>query len=184
MTAPSVLRVKDLIALLSDCDPEGEVTLNLDETLAYGTGEPCEISYGFTPQIECLFSTKAVDQAGARPDRISIEISEDDIRDLARRRAIQSPTEDSQPMADLSVVSDAPVAIAVAVSGETYGHLQVVVASCNASNKNSGGATTHGDLNVSTLLAMMAEDLAMTNYRPGSWEGANMQQVLDSHGYQ
>lgn len=180
----TVLRVKDLIALLSDCDPEGEVTLSLDETLVYGTGEPCDVSYAFTPQFACLFSSKAVDQATARPDRISIEISEADIRDLAKQRAAQALAQDAQPAADLSVVSDAPVAIAIAVSGETYGHLQVVVASCNASNKNSGGATTHGDLNVSTLLGMMAEDLAMTNYRPGSWEGANMQQVLDSHGYQ
>jgi|GEM_PF-3175001 len=44
--------------------------------------------------------------------------------------------------------------------------------------------TTHGSMTVPTLLAMLAEDAAMTNSRPGSWEGSSMQQVLDSHGYQ
>jgi hypothetical protein len=44
--------------------------------------------------------------------------------------------------------------------------------------------TTHGKLSVSSLLAMLAEDAAMMNTRPGSWEGANMQHVFDSHGYQ
>jgi len=28
------------------------------------------------------------------------------------------------------------------------------------------------------------EDVALTISRPGSWEGANMQQVLAAHGYE
>jgi hypothetical protein len=30
----------------------------------------------------------------------------------------------------------------------------------------------------------LADDLGLTNTRPGSWEGANMQQVIDGHGWE
>jgi hypothetical protein len=72
------------------------------------------------------------------------------------------------------------VKIEIEVSQATYQHLLVVVESCN---RNDPDATTHGPMTVPELLAMLAEDAAMTNSRPGSWEGSNMQQVLDSHGY-
>jgi len=39
-------------------------------------------------------------------------------------------------------------------------------------------------LTVPRLLATLAEDAAMINNRPGSWDGSNMQHMLDSHGYQ
>ncbi len=177
MTKTAVTKVKDLIVLLSQCDPEGEVTLSLDEAVAFGDDDIGIASYSFTPVFTCLFS--AEDKTIA--DSISIELSEEDTRRLVKHRTVDSPKLDAKPSS--SVVSDAPVAIAVAVSSETYQNLEVVVANCNESNESSGGATTHGALNVSTLLSMMAEDLAMTNTRPGSWEGSNMQQVLDSHGY-
>lgn len=66
---------------------------------------------------------------------------------------------------------------------ETYRDLRAVVAACNFADKQRAGFTTHGKLDVDRLLLMLAEDAAMTYSRPGSWEGANMQQVLDSHGY-
>lgn len=72
------------------------------------------------------------------------------------------------------------VKIELELSQTTHHHLLVVVDSCNRIDPNN---TTHGHLTVPQLLAMLAEDVAMTNSRPGSWEGANMQQVLDSHGY-
>jgi hypothetical protein len=71
--------------------------------------------------------------------------------------------------------------IEIEVSDDTYRNLLVVVDACNRTDPN---ATTHGKLDVPGLLAMLADDVAMTNTRPGSWEGSNMQQVLDSHGYQ
>ena len=43
--------------------------------------------------------------------------------------------------------------------------------------------STHGPLTVKAMFAMLAEDLAMTETRPGSWEAANMVQVFTSHGY-
>ncbi|MFK5950946.1 MAG: hypothetical protein QM500_19515 [Methylococcales bacterium] len=30
----------------------------------------------------------------------------------------------------------------------------------------------------------LADDLGMTNTRPGSWEGSNMQTVIDGHGWE
>lgn len=66
---------------------------------------------------------------------------------------------------------------------ETYNTLKAVVDCCNFVEKSRNGGTSHGQLNVEKLLLMLAEDAAMTYTRPGSWEGANMQQVLDSHGY-
>lgn len=43
--------------------------------------------------------------------------------------------------------------------------------------------TSHGPLDMKRLARMLLEDVALTVRRPGSWEGANMAQVLRSHGY-
>lgn len=77
----------------------------------------------------------------------------------------------------------ATIPITVHVTQKVYQSLVTVVQSCNQSNLDRRGATTHGELDVPKLLTMLAEDAAMTIDRPGSWEGSNMQQVLDSHGY-
>lgn len=42
---------------------------------------------------------------------------------------------------------------------------------------------THGKLDMNMLATMLLEDVALAVRRPGSWEGANMGQVLTSHGY-
>ncbi|MBN3849380.1 hypothetical protein G3N58_21500 [Paraburkholderia sp. Ac-20342] len=73
------------------------------------------------------------------------------------------------------------VKIEMEIPQAVYNDLQVVVDSCNRVDPNE---TTHGSMTVPKLLAMLAEDAAMTNSRSGSWEGSNMQQVLGSHGYQ
>jgi len=64
-----------------------------------------------------------------------------------------------------------------------YDDIVVVAANCTQIHKTNGGFTSHGELDVAGLLLMLAQDAAMTNSRPGSWEGSNMQQVLDAHGY-
>jgi hypothetical protein len=46
-----------------------------------------------------------------------------------------------------------------------------------------GEFTTHGPLDMIVLAEMLMEDVALSVSRPGSWEGANMRQVLTSHGY-
>lgn len=43
--------------------------------------------------------------------------------------------------------------------------------------------STHGPLDVATLLEMLLEDVGLMVSRPGSWEGANMANVMASHGY-
>jgi hypothetical protein len=48
----------------------------------------------------------------------------------------------------------------------------------------SGENTSHGKLTIKTLAEMLMQDVALAVRRPGSWEGANMGQVLASHGYE
>lgn len=45
-------------------------------------------------------------------------------------------------------------------------------------------ASTHGTLTMDALAALLLEDVALMVRRPGSWEGANMAQVMTSHGYE
>jgi hypothetical protein len=44
-------------------------------------------------------------------------------------------------------------------------------------------ASTHGPLDMKKLTAMLLHDVALMVRRPGSWEGANMRTVMESHGY-
>ncbi len=69
------------------------------------------------------------------------------------------------------------------VSDETAATLARLVKACNESHDARDGFTTHGKLSLERLLAMLVEDAALVMTRPGSWEGANMAQVLMSHGY-
>ena len=48
---------------------------------------------------------------------------------------------------------------------------------------SDGDANTHGKLDLQTLIGLLLEDVALTVTRPGSWEGANIAQVMSSHGY-
>ena len=75
------------------------------------------------------------------------------------------------------------VRIELELDDSVHAALRSVVARCNAAHKTSGGANTHGELNVKKLLTLLAEDAAMMQSRPGSWEASTMQQVLDAHGY-
>jgi hypothetical protein len=47
----------------------------------------------------------------------------------------------------------------------------------------SGEFNSHGPLDMTVLAGMLMQDVALAVRRPGSWEGANMIQVLTSHGY-
>jgi hypothetical protein len=72
----------------------------------------------------------------------------------------------------------------VEVDDTTATNLQSLAQLCTEADKQREGATTHGALTVQKLLAMLAEDAGLVISRPGSWEGANMEQVFSSHGYQ
>ena len=49
---------------------------------------------------------------------------------------------------------------------------------------NNSNANTHGVLSFEVLTKMLLEDVAHAVRRPGSWEGADMAQLLASHGYE
>ncbi len=74
--------------------------------------------------------------------------------------------------------------ISVEVSDDLAARLDELANLCTQADQARGHATTHGALTASALLAILAEDAGMVISRPGSWEGANMKNVLDSHGYQ
>ena len=80
-------------------------------------------------------------------------------------------------------MSSTPRSITVEISPETAALLDELISRCNGSHRDREGSNTHGELTPATLLAMLAEDAGLVIRRPGSWEGANMAQVLISHGY-
>lgn len=80
-------------------------------------------------------------------------------------------------------MSSTTVPVTLELSEDTYQNLLTVVANCNDSNARRAGFTSHGNLDVARLRTMLANDAAMTNSRPGSWEGSGMQHVLNCHGY-
>lgn len=73
--------------------------------------------------------------------------------------------------------------ITIEVSDGTFAALRELASACSEADKFREGFTTHGKLTPTRLLSMLAEDAGMVITRPGSWEGANMAQVLVSHGY-
>ena len=72
----------------------------------------------------------------------------------------------------------------IEVNNDTASALHELAGRCTLAHKHNGGYSSHGVLNVPSLLKMLADDAAMVITRPGSWEGANMAQVLSSHGYE
>lgn len=177
----AVTKIKNLLEALQTCDPDGRITLSLDGALLYEDEQPGEVEYGFDPIIDCLHS----EPEGVRSDLVYFRLSPDDTERILANRRVQTEVvaETLAPSVVPSIVTNAPVAVAIAISQDTYTNLLTVVDGCNRAAVNNHGGTTHGQLDVSKLLAMLAEDAAMTNSRPGSWEGANLQNVLDSHGY-
>jgi hypothetical protein len=74
--------------------------------------------------------------------------------------------------------------ISIEISDAVAANLRELAMRCTQSNRLREGFTSHGELTPSKLLAMLAEDAGMVISRPGSWEGANLAQVLLSHGYE
>jgi hypothetical protein len=50
--------------------------------------------------------------------------------------------------------------------------------------RQHGDANTHGPLTLRSLAEMLMHDVALSERRPGSWEGSKMGDLLSSHGYQ
>lgn len=66
------------------------------------------------------------------------------------------------------------------VAETTQGNVEAFIA---ATQDRTDLFSTHGPLDVATLLEMLLEDVGLMVSRPGSWEGANMANVMASHGY-
>lgn len=67
--------------------------------------------------------------------------------------------------------------IMIEVSDQDAEDIKAVVAMCTTDH------STHGKLSVKSLAAMLMQDVALANRRPGSWEGSKMSDLLSSHGY-
>ncbi len=72
--------------------------------------------------------------------------------------------------------------IHIEIDDQTAENLAELVRQINA-NAGPEPFNSHGPLTVKKLAAMLLEDAGMVVSRPGSWEGANMADVLRSHGY-
>jgi hypothetical protein len=70
------------------------------------------------------------------------------------------------------------VQLTITLSSEQEMALQHLLDACDDPECSS-----HGPLTLTKLAQMLLEDAALVVTRPGSWEGANMMQVLQSHGY-
>lgn len=68
--------------------------------------------------------------------------------------------------------------LTITLSSQQKMTLQHLLTVCSQSECSS-----HGPLTLARLVEMLLEDAALVITRPGSWEGANMTQVLESHGY-
>jgi hypothetical protein len=71
------------------------------------------------------------------------------------------------------------VKIVIEISDDDAMYINRVIELANMSDAN-----THGTLSFENLAKMLLEDVALAVRRPGSWEGANMAQLLASHGYE
>ena len=72
--------------------------------------------------------------------------------------------------------------IQVDIDDQTAAALAALVRQINA-NAGPEPFNSHGPLTVRKLAAMLLEDAGMVVSRPGSWEGANIADVLRCHGY-
>ncbi|WP_296948441.1 hypothetical protein [uncultured Massilia sp.] len=179
-----IMRIGDLVTALQGCNPEGTVSINLNGALLYAEEQRGEIEYSFEPTINFLFSKSDASQS----DRVHISLAEKDTQRIAASRRNQAPADmqtlQASHSANPAIAMGTPIAVAIGLAAGMYADLLAVVNRCNRADNKNHGATTHGKLDVPKLIAMLAEDAAMTHSRPGSWEGANLLRVLDSHGYQ
>ena len=73
--------------------------------------------------------------------------------------------------------------IQIKIHDQTAADLAELVRQLNANAGPEPYYNSHGLLTVKKLAAMLLEDAGMVISRPGSWEGANMADVLSGHGY-
>lgn len=141
-----ITKIKDLIAALQACDPDGCVAISLDAALLYDDDECGDIEYDFEPVVDFLFCrTDAV-----RSDRVHFRLPEAETVRIVETRRSQVTTDlrppaNSQP-ANHGIVAGAPIAVAIGLNNDVYVNLLAVVDHCNRADDDNNGATTHGKL--------------------------------------
>ena len=65
--------VRELMELLSKCDPDGAISFSLPADVVDGTEFGDRGSYVYVPLVQALWSTKAM-EAGTAADRVMFEI--------------------------------------------------------------------------------------------------------------
>jgi hypothetical protein len=122
-------RIGDLIAALQECDPDGTITITLDGALVFDDEVLGEVEYSFDPVVDFLFSKPDARQS----DRVYFGLSKKDTEGIVsdRRNQLETDLKGSSLSTNLGIVTNAPVAIALAFNQDTYVNLQAVVANCN-----------------------------------------------------
>lgn len=207
-TKPKPLTVRELQAILADCDPEATVNLYIPGFIDASDKQVIEdpdlagYGYSYVPQIavhyetsveapyEHFFNEDGSVRPGVKPNNVSIELPQETTDSLfrCRKRAIEADADsvvEDAGMEPEPVTADADsVVVDVRLSRELHTTIRQLLRGVNASHQvKVEQACTHGLLTVAGALEMLAEDLGMVETRPGSWEGSNMASVLSSHGY-
>ncbi|MDR5806642.1 hypothetical protein [Caballeronia sp. LZ001] len=73
--------------------------------------------------------------------------------------------------------------IELELTKKVYDGLVMVASTASERNVGRHGSTTHGAIDVSRMLEMLAEDVSMMHTRPASLGASNMFSVFASHGY-
>lgn len=206
------LKVRELMALLAECHPEGEVQLTvpslLDATDAevfsqFATQGRDDVldefdnpnaGFSVVPVAEASFLTG---HGCAVQDEILDENNKIKADAKPNNFTLSIAPEDFAPLYDRRRQgafdkpeiepreSDADTVILdLAIPRQQYDAIRTLVRAFNQSHQvRIERGCTHGLLTVTRLLEMLAEDVAMVETRPGCWEASNMAQVFSSHGY-
>lgn len=203
-SAKKSLTVRELQAILADCDPDAAVGLSLpgfiDASDKQITNDPdlAGDAYGYVPEVEVCYATSkdipyerffnedGTVRPGVKPNSVRIALSRENTDTLyeRRKRAIEDDDEDAGLEPEPITADATTVVVDVRLPRELHTTIRRLLHAVNASHQvKVEQACTHGLLTVAGALEMLAEDLGMVDTRPGSWEGSNMAQVLASHGY-
>jgi hypothetical protein len=105
-------RIGDLIATLQECILDGTITITLEGALVFDDEVSGEVEYSFDPVVDFLFSKPGAIQS----DRVYLGLSKKDTECIFsdRRNQLNTHIEESSLSTNPCIVTNAPVAIALA----------------------------------------------------------------------
>lgn len=200
----SSMTVRELQAILAECDPDAIVSLYVPSLIDSNDVEVMEDSdladqsYAFAPAVQSgyqtggdvayhdVFDENHQVKPGVKPNCVSIYIDAHDLERMVRSRknSIERKSIGADDKEEYLSSDPNSVIVDVCLSRDTYTSLRQVLKHYNSSHQvKIEQACTHGILTIPKVLEMFAEDLEMTQSRPGCWEASNIYQVMASHGY-